>query len=68
MIDPRIIHQLEQATGPYSDFARTLGVYYRALLAEDFTPEEAMQIVLDYQSTLVALSVKPKQGGADGNR
>jgi hypothetical protein len=53
MIDPRKLHQLEQETGPMHDMAYKIGAYHRSLVAQGFSREEALQIVIGYQSDIV---------------
>lgn len=51
--DPLKTHRLDQSTGALGDFAHTLAAYRRSLIAEGFSPAEALQIVLEYQKGII---------------
>lgn len=61
-LDPRSIHDLDQQTGPLNRFAIILAAYYRSLVAEGFTRYEALQIVTNYQETLIRTLPRREDG------
>ena len=53
MIDPeRTIHDFEQATAAVLNAAVMLGDYFKKLMAEGFTRDEAFELIVNYQTIL----------------
>lgn len=51
MMDPnQMQHAFEQGSVSLTNLAKLLGDYFNQLIKEGFTRDEAMDLVLDYQS------------------
>ena len=61
MSDPKLTHNMEQMLAMMLEFAVSLARYHQQLVENGFTREEALEIVLGYQTTLL---LKAKGGGA----
>jgi hypothetical protein len=52
--DPQRIHRVDQQAAELRDvLAPTLGALYKALLAQDFTPEQALLLTVQYMHKAV---------------
>lgn len=60
MSDPKLTHNMEQMAVMMVEFALSLGNYQKELEKGGFTREEAFQLVLAYQTTLL---LNAKSGG-----
>ena len=61
MSDPKLTHRMDQMVAMMMEFAVSLGRYQQQLEEGGFTREEAFQLVLAYQTTLL---LNAKGGGA----
>ena len=53
MSDPKMTHAWEQATAGLTEMAAAMGAYHAHLVLSGFTREEALQICIAYQSTMI---------------
>ena len=53
--DARHMHQMEQALAAVRDTAELVGRYFRALVEQGFSREEALTLTVDYQRMLTHL-------------
>lgn len=49
----RLIHAFDQLTGVMKDFAPVLKAYYNELMRQGFTSDQAMDLVLNLQDTMI---------------
>lgn len=67
--DARHMHQMEQALAAVRDTAELVGRYFRALVEQGFSREEALTLTVDYQRMLTqigalrALTAQQQQEG-----
>lgn len=52
-MDPKSVHDLDQQTGPLHQFAVILAAYQRSLIQEGFSRDEAMTVIVNYQSSII---------------
>lgn len=51
MKDPQAIHRLDQSTAALGEIAGVLASYHASLVAQGFTREEALKVVIAYQAS-----------------
>jgi hypothetical protein len=54
-------HLLEQSETAIVNFAKMIGSFHKQLLAEKFTPEQAFELVRDYQQESLRTMFNPHQ-------